>query len=79
MDSDDIAVMAGSFLSFLADGCGVSANEMQAVFDVERSGTSQIVAFLSENFDPYRLLSEERTHSLTARYGHFVERKVECA
>jgi hypothetical protein len=79
MDSDDITVMAESFLSFLAVGCGVSPREMQAVFEAERSGGSQLVPFLSEHFDCYRLLGEERTHPLTARYGHLVERKSECA
>ena len=79
MDSDDITVMAESFLSFLADGCGVSAREMQEIFDAERSGGHQLVGFLSEHFDRYRLPDDEQTHKLTARYGHLVERKVECA
>ncbi len=79
MDSDDLTIMAESFLLFLAVGCGVSARKMQSVFDAERSGKHQLVAFLSEHFDRYRLLGEERTHPLTARYGHLIERKSECA
>ena len=79
MDSDDLSILADSFLSYLADGCGVSKQKMQAVFDAERSGKSELVPFLSEHFDIYRLLGEERTHPLTSRYGHFIERKSECA
>ncbi len=79
MDSDDVTVMAESFLSFLAEGCGLSAREMQEVFDAERSGEHQLVAFLSGHFDRYRLPDDEQTHQLTSRYGHLVQRKVECA
>jgi len=66
-------------ISFLAVGCGISPRKMQTVFDAERSGKRQLVPFLSEHFNCYRLLGEERTHPLTSRYGHFIERKSECA
>src|SRR5438105_551065 len=56
MDSNDLTVMAESFLSFLTIGCGVSAREMQSVFDAERSGEHRLVEFLSQHFDRYRLL-----------------------
>jgi hypothetical protein len=79
MDSEDVTVLAESLLSFLAVGCGVSARKMQAVFDAERSGKSQLLPFLFEFFDPYRLLGEDRTNSLTARYGHLVQRKSQSA
>ncbi len=49
MDSEDIVVLAESFLSFLADGCDVSLDEMQAVFDGERTGKRQLVPFLGSS------------------------------
>ena len=79
MDSDDVIVLAESFLKYLADGCGVSTRKMQEVFDAERSGKHRLVAFLSRHFDRSRLLKESRTHRLTARYGHLIERKIMCA
>ena len=76
MDSDDVIVLAESFLRYLADGCGISTREMQEVFDAERSGRRQLVTFLSKHFDASRLLNESRTHPLTARYGHLIECKI---
>jgi len=78
MDSNDVIVLAGSFLHYLADGCEVSAQKMQSVFDAERAGERRLLPFLSEHFDGSRLLADKRTHELTATYGYLVERKVEC-
>ena len=79
MDSDDITVLAGSFLRYLADGCRVSEEQMEAVFEAERAGRTELVDFLSERFDGVTLLAEERTADLNARFGHMVERKIESA
>ena len=76
MDSDDVTVVAESLLRYLADGCGVSDQEMEALFDAERAGKPQLVSFLGEHFHGTHLLEEERTHKLNARYGHLVERKA---
>ena len=76
MDSDDVIVVAESFLHYLAAGCGVSTEKMQSLFDAERAGRHQLLPFLSEHFDGIKLLAEERIHDLVARYGHLVERKV---
>lgn len=77
MDSDDISVLAASFLSSLAVGCGVSNRNMKALFDSERSDKRVLVGFLSQHFDLSRLLGEKRTVSLTEKYGYLVERKGE--
>jgi hypothetical protein len=79
MDSNDVIVLAGSFLRYLADGCRVSLQKMRAIFEAEDASEHKLVPFLSEHFDGSRLLGEGRIRKLTARYGHLVERKVECA
>ena len=78
MDSNDVIVLAGSFLLYLADGCQVSTRKMQEVIDAERASECRLVQFLAERFDGSRLFVEERTRKLTGRYGHLIERKVEC-
>lgn len=77
MDSDDITILAGSFLSFLADGCGISKKEMQTLLDDECAGRPQLVSFLEKNFDSYRLLGVQRTHRLASLHGHSVVRKTQ--
>jgi hypothetical protein len=74
-DGDSVTVLADSFLDYLADGCGVSAEEMQSIFDAERAGERRLLPFLAEHFDGLKLLEEERTNDLTRRYGHMAERK----
>jgi hypothetical protein len=63
-------------LRYLADGCGVSDEEMKAVVEAERAGEHRLVSFLTEHFCSTELLEEERAHKLNARYGHLVERKA---
>lgn len=75
MDSDDLIVVADSLLLFLAIGCNVPTEKMQEVLEEELTGRRQLVAFLSAHFDRHRLLRQERLLSLTARYGHLIERK----
>ena len=77
MDSDDVFVLAESFLSFLSEACNVSAEEMQKVFEAERAGQCVLVTFLSDHFDRTRLVTEQRTRDLTAKYGPLIQRKVE--
>ena len=76
MDSNDVIVIAQSFLHFLADGCAVSTDEMEAVFQDVITGKILLVDFLSKHFDCLRLLDEERTANLGATFGHLIERKV---
>ena len=56
MDSDDVTVLGESFLRYLADGCGVSDEEMVAVFETQRAGESRLVSFLVEHFRGNQLL-----------------------
>ncbi len=74
MDSDDVLVLAESFLDYLAEGCQVSLTKMLSVFDAEAAGESQLIPFLSEHFRGHRLLNEDRFQKLTALYGHLMER-----
>ena len=76
MDSDDVTVLAGSFLEYLADGCEVSSEDMLGVIEAERAGEQQLVPFLRQRFDGSRLLHEHRTDTLNTRFEHLIERKV---
>jgi hypothetical protein len=75
MDSDDVTIIAESFLAYLAIGCGVSERKMQEIFDAERSIGHQLTAFLSSHFNHHRLLDDARIHQLTTRYKNSIERK----
>jgi hypothetical protein len=77
MDSDDVIVLADSFLNYLADGSQVSTDEMLGVIDVERIGKQALVPFLRDRFDVIRLLDEHRIEILNSRFGHLIERKNE--
>lgn len=62
MDFSDLyQVLADSFLSFLADGCGVSLIKMESVFAAERKGEEVLVSFLKEKFDMSRIWDEKRS------------------
>jgi hypothetical protein len=76
MDSEDVTVLAGSFLEYLADGSQVSTDEMLGVIEAERSGKQALVPFLRDRFDVLRLLDEHRGDLLNSRFGHLVERKA---
>lgn len=78
MDSEDVFVLAESFLSYLADGCEVSLQKMRAVFDEERAGKHTLVQFLNEHCDRCgmeNLLEDGRIAPLMAQYGHLIQRK----
>ena len=78
MDSEDVFILAGSFLNYLADGCDVSTRKMQAVFKEERAGKHTLIAFLNEHFDrcgAESLLDDARIDRLMAQYGHLIQRK----
>ena len=76
MDSDDITVLGESLLGYLADGCGVSNEEMKMIFEADRAGEPQLVSFLTRHFRRNQLLEEKRTDKLNARYGHLVQRNA---
>jgi hypothetical protein len=76
MDSDDITVLGESLVGYLADGCGVCHEEMKMIFEADRAGKPQLVAFLTGHFRHNQLLEEQRTEKLNARYGHLVQRKA---
>ncbi len=75
MDSDDITVLGESIAEFLADGCGVSHEEMKTIFEADRAGSPRLVSFLNGRFRLNQLLEEKRTDKLNARYGNLVQRK----
>jgi hypothetical protein len=49
--SDPCRVLSDSFLSYLANGCGASPEEMEVVFAKERAGKHALVPFLKKRFD----------------------------
>jgi hypothetical protein len=75
MDFSDLyQVMADSFLSFLANGCGVTHKRMKEVFATERSGNPILTAFLMKRFDMSRLRFVARTRRLDSYLPH-IQRK----
>jgi hypothetical protein len=75
MDFSDLYQTKGeSFLAFLADACGVSIQEMEAVFVAERAGKATLVQFLKGHFDMSRLWDDNRTQRLE-RYLALIEPK----
>ena len=60
MDSDDVTVIARSFLSFLAEGCRTTYARIESLLADERSGKVVLVAFLSKRFKFNPLLKETR-------------------
>jgi hypothetical protein len=65
MDFSDLYhVMGCTFLSFLADGCGVSDQMMKDVFAEEQSRSSSLIVFLKEHFQVSRLWDDERSEAL---------------
>jgi hypothetical protein len=77
MDFSDLyQVLAESFLSFLAQGCGVSNHVMDSVFNRERHGELALVPFLKSHFDMSRLWNEKRTRKLV-EYLALIEQKPE--
>jgi hypothetical protein len=75
MDSDDVLVLAESFLQYLADGCQVPTQTLLGVFEAERKGNTQLVPFLTTHFEASRLLDDERTKALSAKFRHLIEPK----
>lgn len=72
MDEPPYQVLSATFLLFLADGCGVPAEEMERVLTAGRSGQPTLVAFLRERFDMSRLWDEERSERLQAYLAQVV-------
>jgi hypothetical protein len=71
MDAKDVFVLAESFLSYLAHGCGVTVEKMEAVFEDER----ELHPFLAMHFKDSRLFDDAKIDKLTAKLGHYIERK----
>jgi len=79
MDFSDLyGVLAESFLSYLAQGCGVSIAKMEAVFAKERNGKQTLAPLLKERFDQSRLWREERSPDLD-RFLDLIEPKARGA
>jgi hypothetical protein len=76
MDSEDVFVVADSFLGFLAEGCRVDLEEMRQIIERECSAKNVLVPFLSNRFDGTLLLDEARCTALTAKYSRLIERKA---
>lgn len=74
MDSDTYIVLADSFLTYLADACGVSTRKMKSLFVAERTGKRVLAGFLRRHFDGLKLFKESRLRKFR-KYQKFVERK----
>ena len=62
--SNPYYVLSESFFKYLADGCGVTAMEMEEVFADERAGKQTLVPFLRGRFDQDRLWGQNRSARL---------------
>lgn len=73
MDSDDLFVIADTFLNYLAVGCGVAPSEIDAHL---RSGSPELVQLLRTSFRQEPLLDEERIATLNNVCGDQIVRKI---
>ena len=78
MDSNDLMVLAPSFLEFLADGSGVSSARIATLLDAAESDPAPLLDLLKSRFDTGRMLDEDRLETLGKRYIHLAERKSDC-
>ena len=62
--SEPYLVVGDSFINYLATACGITAREMEAVFQAERAGQGRLVPFLKQHFVPARLYDETRLRKL---------------
>jgi hypothetical protein len=62
--SEPYVVLGDSFIGYLADACGVSRSEMDAVLADERAGRQKLVPFLREHFVHSRLYDAQRLRKL---------------
>lgn len=69
-------VLAGSFLEFLAVGCGADVREMKEVLADERDGGATLVPFLSKHFRIQRLWNYSRSNHLR-RFLKYIEPKID--
>lgn len=72
--SEPYSVLGETFLDYLAQGCGVTLDEMKSVFDAERSGAQTLISFLRQRFKQPRLFDETRRQKLD-RYLDLIELK----
>jgi len=66
------ALLADSFLEYVAVGCGVTSCDMEQVFENEREGQSTLVDYLKDHFDSSRLWADNRDRSID-RYRSLIE------
>ena len=73
MSSEPITVVGATFLDYLADGCNVSRDDMESLFETTRKDRRQLIEYLDSSFDFRGLLHEDRTRPLNEQYLHLVE------
>ena len=73
MDDPPVAVVAESFLAYLAEGCGVTRSDMELVLNNEREGKGGLLETISARFDGQRLMIAQRIRHLNDKYGNLIE------
>ena len=73
MDDPPVAVLAESFLAYLAEGCGLTCSDMEAVLNNERQGKGGLLETISARFDGQRLMIAQRIRHLSEKYGNLIE------
>jgi hypothetical protein len=74
-DDPPVVILAESFLAYLAEGCGVTRSEMEAVLKDERHGKGGLLKTIAARFDGHRLMIAQRIRHLTEKYGDLIEPK----
>jgi len=72
MDTPGVCVIAESFLTYLADGCGADRYAIESLLD---TGGQPLIDFVRSNFDTLRLLREDRTDVLDRLCGHVIQHR----
>jgi len=75
MDDPAVSVLAESFLAYLAEGCGLTRSDMEAVLNNERQGKGGLLETISARFDGQRLMIAQRIRHLSEKYKNLIEPK----
>ena len=76
MDSDDIFVIAETFIQYLAVGCGVDESKILELADQEQETAGTLASFLTTHFRANFLDDEDRIERLNKKYLHLLKHSV---
>jgi hypothetical protein len=78
MDFDEpYSLLAPTFMDYLARGCGVTTERIQAVLNQEESGNPSLLAFMRSHFQQSRFWTD-RVECDIGQYNSVIIRKSDC-